>query len=474
MTTANELERYMLELVNEERTSLGLHELELELNLNSAAEDHSTWVLDTNAFSHTGVGGSSPTERIIASGFDYVGTRGTSENIAIQSSRGAEGFLDDVLDLHIALMNSPGHRANILSETRDYIGIGIEIGSFSYSNLTAESVMVTQNFGRTQGTVDLDILEVTGGNTAPPPDTSPEPTVSNEPETATASGVVDNGTDADDVVQGSADDDALSGGTGNDILSGGAGSDVLDGGTGNDVLAGSSGDDVVRGGSGNDNMGGGTGDDVMDGGSGNDTLGGGLGNDSMDGGTGDDGLFGGAGDDTLSGGDGDENMAGSFGADLLGGDLGHDNMGGGAGSDVLNGGAGNDTMGGGEGNDIINGGAGNDFAAGGGRDDTIDGGSGDDRINGGTGSDQLTGGTGKDTFIFNSFTNGERDTITDWTNGEDVLRLTGVTGNGAQQRVDALDITAVTGGVEFDFNGHTVFLQNATVDDLGAEDFMFL
>lgn len=147
------------------------------------------------------------------------------------------------------------------------------------------------------------------------------------------------------------------------------------------------------------------------------------------------------------------------------------------GNDVSFGGAGDDMMGGGTGNDTLDGGDGNDFLAGGGRDDTIDGGAGSDRINGGAGNDRMTGGTGSDRFIFTEFTSGERDTITDWTNGADIFVLTGITNapaSGLQGRVDTLDITAVAGGVEFGFNGHTVFLQGASVGELGVEDFVFV
>ena len=291
----------------------------------------------------------------------------------------------------------------------------------------------------------------------------------------TAQGVVQ---EADDqLLVGTAGDDMLTGSTGNDTISGLDGNDLVSGGGGNDLLAGGAGNDVVNGGTGNDNMGGGTGNDTMDGGEGNDTMGAGFGDDSMDGGAGDDGVFGGAGNDTVIGGDGDDNMAGSFGADLLFGGLGNDNMGGGTGKDTMNGGAGNDTMGGGEGDDVMNGGAGDDFIAGGGRNDVINGGAGNDQINAGKDDDIITGGAGNDTFIFTEFTDGERDVITDWTNGEDLFRLTGITnapGSGLQGRVDALDITAVAGGVEFGFDGHTVFLQGASVGDLGLEDFIFI
>ncbi len=247
----------------------------------------------------------------------------------------------------------------------------------------------------------------------------------------------------DDTIDGGDGNDSIDGGTGDDGVFGGAGNDQLDGGDGNDNMAGSTGNDVVNGGAGNDNMGGGQGNDVMDGGTGNDTMGAGFGNDSMDGGDGDDGVFGGAGNDIVNGGAGNDDMAGSFG------------------SDALNGGLGNDDIGGGTGKDTITGGAGND------------------RINAGVGDDNITGGAGNDTFIFTEFTSGETDTITDWTNGEDVFRLTAsaidnAPGSGLQGNLDALNGTQVGNDVHATYDGHTIVLLGASLDDIGLEDFIFV
>ncbi len=171
MSTASTVEREMLALINQERTSRGLDPLELERNLNESSEDHSTWMLDTDRFSHTGQGGSSATQRMQAAGFDLSGSWRTGENIAWQSERGAPGISDDVAQLHQNLMNSPGHRANILNPEFKYIGIGIEEGDMQ----GFDAVMVTQNFAATQGEVDLD----NGGIT--PPVTPPVEEVA-EPE----------------------------------------------------------------------------------------------------------------------------------------------------------------------------------------------------------------------------------------------------------------------------------------------------
>lgn len=164
MSIANDLERQMLSLINEERTAAGLDPVKLETNLNASSEDHSSWMLRTDSFSHTGQGGSSATERMRDASFDFSGSWASGENIAWQSERGAAGLEDDVVDLHDSLMNSPGHRANILNPNFEYVGIGIERGDFK----GWDGVMVTQNFARTGGSVDLD-----GGDPVTGPDTPP-------------------------------------------------------------------------------------------------------------------------------------------------------------------------------------------------------------------------------------------------------------------------------------------------------------
>ncbi|WP_298935408.1 CAP domain-containing protein [uncultured Ruegeria sp.] len=179
MSTASTFEREMLALINQERTSRGLDPLQLETRLNDSSEDHSEWMLNSDTFSHTGSGGSSATQRMQDAGFDLSGSWRTGENIAWQSERGAPGINDDVVQLHQGLMDSPGHRANILNPDFKYIGIGIETGDMQ----GYDAVMVTQNFANTDGPVMLD-----NGNapTAPAPTTPTEEVAEpEEPEVET-------------------------------------------------------------------------------------------------------------------------------------------------------------------------------------------------------------------------------------------------------------------------------------------------
>lgn len=166
MSTASSAERLMLDLMNAARANVGLDPLKLALDLNESAENHSEWMLDADRFSHTGAGGSNAGERMSDAGFRFSGSWSWGENIAWQSERGSSGIRDDVRDLFQSLMNSPGHRANILSSEFEYVGIGVEIGDYN----GWEAVMVTQNFAKTGASVALD---TGGGSTTPSQPDSP-------------------------------------------------------------------------------------------------------------------------------------------------------------------------------------------------------------------------------------------------------------------------------------------------------------
>jgi hypothetical protein len=147
MSQATAYEQYQLELVNAERAKAGLQPLAFDPDLNEAAELHSDWMLDFDTFSHTGVNGSSAGDRMKAAGYAFTGSWSWAENIAWASTRSPSGYQDEVLLLHNNLMNSPGHRANILNGTFREIGIGFEIGQYQSYN----AAMVTQNFAKTGG-----------------------------------------------------------------------------------------------------------------------------------------------------------------------------------------------------------------------------------------------------------------------------------------------------------------------------------
>lgn len=104
---------------------------------------------------------------------------------------------------------------------------------------------------------------------------------------------------------------------------------------------------------------------------------------------------------------------------------GSDTLNGTSGRDEINGDNGNDTLSGGNGNDSLSGGNGNDNLLGQVSNDTLVGGRGDDLLDGGLGNDILTGDQGSDTFAL-AAGNGV-DTITDFNDGSDRIRLSGLT-----------------------------------------------
>ena len=101
------------------------------------------------------------------------------------------------------------------------------------------------------------------------------------------------GSESDDDLTGTDEDDVMHLLGGNDLYSGGDGNDSIYGDGGNDKLSGEGGSDLVDGGPGSDTANGGGGDDSL--------LGRG-GGDELKGGTGDDTLKGGGGNDVLDGG----------------------------------------------------------------------------------------------------------------------------------------------------------------------------
>jgi uncharacterized YkwD family protein len=109
-------ERNMVDLVNKERTSAGLAPLEVDAQLTATARLKSKDMVDNNYFSHDSPTYGSPFDMMKKFGISY---RSSGENIACNQN---------VQAAHQALMNSPGHRANILSKDFTHIGVGIVDG----------------------------------------------------------------------------------------------------------------------------------------------------------------------------------------------------------------------------------------------------------------------------------------------------------------------------------------------------------
>jgi uncharacterized protein YkwD len=159
------LETYFLQLVNQSRAQAGVKPLTFDGELVSAAGTHSEWMIARDVFSHTGINGSSPGDRIKTAGY---GATAWGENIAYIGGSGAASLDEaDARQLHTNLMNSPGHKANILSANFTEIGIGLVQGDYN----GRPAVMVTENFGRPNSTeaAEPDEIPQTPIPIPPPP-----------------------------------------------------------------------------------------------------------------------------------------------------------------------------------------------------------------------------------------------------------------------------------------------------------------
>ncbi len=107
----------MLELVNQERAAAGVPPLSLQPQLAEVARIKSADMVAQNYFSHQSPTYGSPFDMMRYFGISY---RLAGENIALAPN----------VDMaHSALMNSSGHRKNILNPDYTYIGIGMAEGS---------------------------------------------------------------------------------------------------------------------------------------------------------------------------------------------------------------------------------------------------------------------------------------------------------------------------------------------------------
>jgi hypothetical protein len=149
---ATDLEQRLAELINASRSAEGLSPLKIEAHLNASAQAHSDWMAETETFSHEGEDGSSSTDRIEDTGFPLSGNWRTSENLAYSS---IAGDLDagEADRMHAGLMDSAGHRANIMDPEASYVGIGLSVGNISIDGQSQEVVFLTQNFADTDGEV---------------------------------------------------------------------------------------------------------------------------------------------------------------------------------------------------------------------------------------------------------------------------------------------------------------------------------
>jgi hypothetical protein len=182
-------EQLMLELVNRARANPATEAARLGLDLNeglppgtispdpkpplafhplliAAARAHSDWMLAHDIFSHDGVDGSNPGDRMSAAGYVFSGSWAWGENIAWKGTTGSPNLNQFTVDEHEGLFRSPGHRENLMNADFDEVGIGVRSGVFTVTNDTTgltvnyNAVMTTQNFARSASTPGPLVLGV--------------------------------------------------------------------------------------------------------------------------------------------------------------------------------------------------------------------------------------------------------------------------------------------------------------------------
>lgn len=122
-----EAEQEILELINMERERAGLSPLALDESLSEVARKHSFDMWHRQYFSHNNPEGETPFDRMVEGEADFSRA---GENLALART---------VRRAHVGLMNSPGHRKNILDPEFRRIGIGVVDGGIL-------GKMFTQNF----------------------------------------------------------------------------------------------------------------------------------------------------------------------------------------------------------------------------------------------------------------------------------------------------------------------------------------
>ncbi len=122
-----DLEAQMLAMVNEERTKRGLPPVKADPEMTAVARAHSRDMFARGYFSHYTPEGKDPFERMKEANIRFI-TAG--ENLALGQT---------LAICHQGLMNSPGHRANILRPNYGRLGIGILDGGL-------RGLMISQEF----------------------------------------------------------------------------------------------------------------------------------------------------------------------------------------------------------------------------------------------------------------------------------------------------------------------------------------
>jgi uncharacterized protein YkwD len=116
-------ESEMVRLINADRARHGLRALRLDVRLTTIARSRSDDMASRDYFSHTQPDGRNVFDLIVAAGIRWYSA---GEIIAWNNW---PGMFDSARAANTAWLNSPGHRAIILSRDYNYVGIGLALSS---------------------------------------------------------------------------------------------------------------------------------------------------------------------------------------------------------------------------------------------------------------------------------------------------------------------------------------------------------
>jgi uncharacterized protein YkwD len=131
--TTERAERAIFELINDERRKRGLAAYQLDIELAAVARAHSKEMAETGTFAH------------ILPLTGELGDRLRAAGIVVAAAAENLGKGECLTSVHRSLMESPGHRANLLSLAYTHVGVGVALGVSASGNLL---YMVTEDFAR--------------------------------------------------------------------------------------------------------------------------------------------------------------------------------------------------------------------------------------------------------------------------------------------------------------------------------------
>jgi uncharacterized protein YkwD len=136
ITHSDEIERAILNLVNQERAKVGAGPLQIDNTLQATARAHSDDMFLRNYFAHDDPDGFSPADRIAEAHRQLIGL--TGENIFVGSNLELSDQTKTAALIMNEWMHSTNHRDNILKNTYTHLGVGVAV--------RGKDVMATQNF----------------------------------------------------------------------------------------------------------------------------------------------------------------------------------------------------------------------------------------------------------------------------------------------------------------------------------------